>query len=149
MGYEKSKIYKLQHEDGHFYIGSTYDDLRKRLNNHKSKSLLSPERKVYNHIHNEWDKVRILLIEEFSCENREQLNKREDEHIQQHIRNPLCLNFKGAMLNVEKRKDTRKKCNTEYYETRRDEIRQQQREYYIANREKIQARRQELKESKT
>ena len=82
MGYEKSKIYKLQHEDGHFYIGSSTNELRVRLKQHKNKSKDGNNRRVYQHINNEWDKVRIILIESFVCANRQELVKKEDEYSQ-------------------------------------------------------------------
>jgi predicted GIY-YIG superfamily endonuclease len=148
MGYEKSKIYKLQHEDGHFYIGSTYATLRGRLQKHKEKAIKVPERRVYKHIHNEWDKVRILLIEEFSCESKYQLLKREDEYIQKELKNPLCLNTIGAVLNVEQRLEYNRNYNPIYYEEKREEIREKQRQYYLANREKLIQKNREYKKSK-
>lgn len=137
MGYENGKIYKLQHNDGHFYIGSTYATLRGRLQKHKESCIREPQRKVYKHINNEWDKVRILLIEEFSCETKQQLLKREDEYIQKELKNPLCLNCIGAVLNVEQRLEYNRQYNPQYYEEKREDIRQKQAEYYEENKEKI------------
>jgi predicted GIY-YIG superfamily endonuclease len=103
MGYENSKIYKLQCESGHFYIGSTTNAFAKRLGQHKAKALTRPECRVYKHINGEWDKVRMILIEAFSCETKEQLNKKEDEYIQRELKNPLCLNSHGAAPDKERR----------------------------------------------
>jgi hypothetical protein len=159
MGYENSKIYKLQHTDGHFYIGSTIKELRERLSAHKTTAKESPNQRVYAHIAGEWDKVRILLIEEFSCENKDQLRRKEDEYIQKELDNPLCMNVLHAVLNVEKRKAHNNAHSREHYEKNKDkvlercrayraehreEIREKQAEYYEENREQINARRREL-----
>jgi hypothetical protein len=105
MGYETSKIYRLQHDDGKFYIGSTINDLRVRLQDHKRKSKQKPERRVYQHINNEWGKVRIILIEVFECSNRDELRKKENEYIQQELDNELCLNHNKALQTKEERKE--------------------------------------------
>lgn len=96
MNYKNGKIYKLQHEDGHFYYGSTAGTLAERTRKHKVKSTTQPDRRVYKHINGEWDKVRAILVEDFPCENKEQLVKREDEFIQRELQNPLCLNHYRA-----------------------------------------------------
>lgn len=102
--YSKGKIYKLQCEDGHYYIGSTCDSLRGRLWDHKDASQTKPWR-VYTHINTlGWDKVTIVLVEEFPCENRDQLRQREDFYIQQ-VRGPLCLNMDRAFVTERERKD--------------------------------------------
>lgn len=92
MGYENAKVYKLQCADGHFYIGSTKENLPHRRAHHVAASKKFPERRVYNHINGDWENVRIILIEECPCENREQLRRKEDEHIQRELKNQLCLN---------------------------------------------------------
>lgn len=125
--YSKGKIYKLQCEDGHFYIGSTCDELRKRFWVHKanSKRASSP---LYLHIGEDWESVRIVLVEEFPCENKEQLIRKEDEHIRQHNNDPLCLNVRRAILTP-----------TESYEMNR----QARVNWEVANREKRNARARE------
>ena len=64
--FNDSKIYILQHEDEHFYIGSTTRNLIRRLLDHKLKSK-NPEaenRRIYEYIlkNGGWDKVKIFLI---------------------------------------------------------------------------------------
>jgi hypothetical protein len=114
MGYEKSKIYKLQHEDGHFYIGSTINELRVRFQQHRCCSKTEVNRTIYNHINGEWDKVRIILIEAFECTNRSELNKKEDEYIQKELDNPLCLNRYRAFQTDEEYKKYKKEYLQEY-----------------------------------
>lgn len=142
VDYSKSKIYKLQCDDGHYYIGSTRNELRKRFQDHKRKSTESPDRLVYQHIKEiGWDKVRIVLIEEVSCETKYQLIQHEDRHIQQNINNPLCLNTNHAVFNLENAKERKKEYIREnresvtirqalYRDRHRDHINEQRRIRY-------------------
>lgn len=148
MGYEKSKVYKLQHDDGHFYIGSTINELRVRYKQHKYYAKSFPNRKVYNHINNEWDKVKIILVEEFVCDNRQQIRNKENEYLKKEIDNPLCLNLLLACAGAENRTEYVKNYNKEYRknnaeyfkeynEKNRDVANEKSRIYYEKNRERI------------
>ena len=81
------RVYKLQCEDGHYYIGSTTQELKYRFFNHKTRAKYHPDRKIYKHINGQWDKVSILLIEE-----TDRMKEREDECIRAALDDPLCLN---------------------------------------------------------
>jgi predicted GIY-YIG superfamily endonuclease len=144
--YSKSKIYKLQCEDGYFYIGSTCNELRFRLANHKASSIERQNTRVYKHI-NElgWDKVRMVLVEEYCCENKEQLTRKEDEHIRIHKNDPFCLNTAYAFLTDEQRLEQQRKR----YGANKEPKLQRQREYYEANKEKILQRQKAKRKSLT
>lgn len=94
-----SKIYKLYHEDGHYYIGCTTQNISSRLNDHKleSKQNINHGRLVYKYIkdHGGWDKVKIILIERFRLNDRSELLREEDRYIQANKHNPMCLNSMG------------------------------------------------------
>jgi hypothetical protein len=163
MGYELSKIYRLQHDDGHFYIGSTITELRCRLNRHKTYAKNHPTQRVYSHINSEWDKVQIVLIEEFSCENKKELLRREDSYIQKELGNHLCLNHRRAFVTDEEINERQMKYNkankehlnkmrkihddmnrdlireqkTKYNEKNKDIIKEQKKKYYQDNKEHI------------
>ena len=95
VNYRLGKIYKLVSDvDNHKYIGSTCQALSKRLCDHRSKARTKRKRKVYKHF-NEigWDNVRIVLIERYPCNDRDELLQREDYHRQ--LRKP-DLNDKNA-----------------------------------------------------
>ena len=142
MGYENSKVYKLQCVSGHFYIGSTSNTLAKRLGQHKAKALTRPECRVYKHINGEWDNVRIVLVEAFPCESKEQLNKKEDEHIQRELNNPLCLNSKGAAFDKDRRVVQNAEWQAKHYQDNKATYNANARAYYLAHREeRIQASR--------
>jgi hypothetical protein len=156
MGYEKSKVYKLQHEDGHFYIGSTINELRVRFQGHRDRSKRESEknRRVYKHINNEWNKVRIVLVEAFECSNRDELRQKEDEYIQKELKNPLCLNFCRAFLSEE----DKKKYKQDYYIQNREtykirdarwyrEHREYRREYAMRKRKERKEQQREIQEA--
>jgi len=154
MDYQKSKIYKLECEDGCYYYGATTGSLNTRLRGHKKASTTQPYR-VYKHI-NEigWDKVKITLMEEYPCESRTDLNKRESDFIYEARKDEKCLNtilsFATEQQRHERQKtylETYKRSLTEqrieynhaynkkYREQKGDELKQNKSEYYYANKE--------------
>jgi hypothetical protein len=154
MGYERSKIYKLACNDGHYYYGSTIADLRSRLWGHKDSSKTMTSR-VYTHINSiGWDNVKIELVEEFSCENRTQLRMKENTYICSSKNDPLCLNTLPAFASdeekhqrnieyYEKNKDTILERNRKYCETHKDTIAEIRKEYYEKNKEILSAKNKE------
>ena len=134
LDYSKGKIYKIQCEDGYYYIGSTCNDLRFRLNGHKEESRRerAKNRRLYNHIQ-DWTRVRIVLLEEYPSENRQQLIRKEDEYIRNHRTDALCLNSIGAVVDLEHRKEL---VDT-YYQKHKEELIQKAKERYERNREQI------------
>jgi group I intron endonuclease len=80
--YSRGKIYKLVNDvNDDIYVGSSCVALCKRLYQHKrdAKKKPYPVYKYFNELG--WDNVRIILIENVVCENREQLMKREQHYI--------------------------------------------------------------------
>jgi hypothetical protein len=79
VNYQNSKIYKLVNNvDDKIYVGSTCNLLRVRKSGHKDKSTKQVDRRVYAHLNAiGWDNVQIVLIEEFPCDNKMHLLKRE------------------------------------------------------------------------
>ena len=77
--YNNGKIYKLVNNvDDKIYVGSTCNLLRVRKNQHKIKSKRDPNRRIYNHLNQVgWENVEIVLIENYECKSKEDLNKRE------------------------------------------------------------------------
>ena len=142
MGYDKSKIYQLVCDDGHFYYGSTINELRVRLQGHINQSKTRTSR-VYNHINSiGWDRVRIILVESFVCANRDELHRKENEYIQARKTDPLCLNTAGAVFDEEKTRETMKKYREThqeqikaYSEAHRDKANAESKLYYEAHKE--------------
>ena len=147
--YSKGKIYKLQCDDGYYYIGSTCNELRYRLNGHKTDSK-DRDAYVYQHINTiGWDRVRIVMVEEFSCENREQLVRKEDEHIRNNRTDTFCLNTRCSFETEEQKKERHRIQQQKYRGNNRQEVRDRNNEYHKAHREEICRRKRERYREKT
>jgi len=139
--YHGSKIYGLYSKDTNqlIYIGSTYDVLSKRFYKHKYDAKKHSNQKIYKFINEkiEFENVKIVLIENIKCENREELHKIEQHHIQNY-KNEI-YNTKNA-FGIDKEKETNriKKYNEKYYENNKESLIEYQKEYYDNNKEKIQ-----------
>lgn len=141
--YKNGKLYKLQCDDGHYYIGSTCNELRFRLKGHKDESTKerANNRRVYNHIKSigGWTHVRIVLIEECPCENKQQLVRKEDEMIRSCEKDPLCLNSYNPLQTPEERQQYK----LQHHRDNKERELEQYRQWVLNNREK---RREYMKE---
>lgn len=134
--YSTGKIYKLQCNDGHYYIGSTISKLAYRLNNHKQASKIPGGSRVYQHINTiGFNNVKIILLEDYACRSSSELKAREDYHIQQakDACDIMCLNLNRAFVSAEERKETMK----DNYENNKEERLAYAKEYRDSNKEKI------------
>lgn len=104
--YSKGKIYKIiSNKTNDVYIGSTIQSLSVRLAGHRKlyKSYLGGKSNyITSYDILKYDDVKIILIEECPCDNREQLLARE----QYHIDNMDCINKNRAIILL---------SNKEYY----------------------------------
>ena len=117
--YKKGKIYKLWiFESDDIYIGSTTTSLTVRLNNHRCKSNNYSSKILFEQSNN----VMIELIEEYPCDNKDQLTRREGEL----IRSLLCVNKRIAG-----------RTHKEYRQENKEKIVERKKEYYQENKEKI------------
>lgn len=133
MGYENSKIYKLICEDGFYYYGSTTSTLTNRLSKHKTNSKIENS-KLYTHIKTiGWDKVRIQLVEQFQCENKQELLQKENDYILTGKDDNLCLNTIRSYLSSEQRNIDRQTQRN----NSRDIANERARIYREQNKEKI------------
>ena len=150
--YNNSKIYKLINTiDDTFYIGSTTAPLSKRLSWHKQNSKKENLKniKVYQHLNIiGFENVKIVLINEFYLNNREELLRSENDYIEMYKNDPNCLNSYRAFLSEEEhnqymkkyREDNKEKIihlNKELYTRKREYILQQKKQYYIENMEHV------------
>ncbi|WP_396128028.1 GIY-YIG nuclease family protein [Clostridium sp.] len=76
--YKRGKIYKICNDvDSELYIGSTVKNLANRMSRHRSASKIQ-DSKVYLKMNKlGQNHFKIILLEEYSCETREQLRARE------------------------------------------------------------------------
>ena len=77
--YENGKIYTIRckYDDKLIYVGSTILSLCKRMGKHRWDKKCS----LYQYVNGDWDNWYIELYEEYSCNNRTILEKREGEII--------------------------------------------------------------------
>ncbi len=106
--YQNGKIYKLwspQGEEDEIYIGSTTDKLYKRKASHKQKGNKCQSKILFE----KYDDVRIEVIEEYPCNSKAELEKKEGEYIKKN----KCLN-----------KQIAGRTEQEYYQDNKEIIKQ-------------------------
>jgi len=145
--YQKAKIYMLWSPQGteyEVYIGSTCNDLRYRKSGHKNKSSLCNSKILFE----KYDDIRIELVEDYPCNNRAELEKREGEYIREN--NCLNKNISGRTPKEwrEANKEKRKEIDKKIYEDNREKIVEQKREYYKKNKEKVIEKQREWRRKK-
>jgi len=115
--YSKGKIYKIiDNTNGNIYIGSSTQTLSRRLDGHRGhyKHYLNNTGrycKSFDIIKN--NDYRIILIENVSCNNIDELHKKEQEFIDKFD----CINTQKAYQSKQNRKDYLKQLrinNLEY-----------------------------------
>jgi hypothetical protein len=132
--YQKGKIYKIWSPQGNeIYIGSTINPLAKRFSEHKTKRDCASK-----YLFENYDNVKIELIEEFPCNSKMELNRREGEH----IRGNECLNRCIAGR-------TRKECDKEWRENNKERNKERLKEYYENNKEYFKEHRENYKEKRS
>lgn len=130
--YKKGKIYRILCDDGHYYIGSTFNELKCRFRQHKEAAKISTSR-VYTYINSiGWDKAHMNLIEDWPCGSKACLLEREAFYINELKDDELCLNINRSAVTNDERSQIRKT----YYETHREEIIKKTKEYVEKNKEK-------------
>jgi len=119
--YNNSKIYKLVcNEPNLIYIGSTTQKLCQRLSKHKNH--YKDNRCITSSKLFDKGDVKIILIEEFNCENKEQLLKRERHYIE-------------LLECVNKRLPGRTK--EQWTNENKERVKENQKRYRIDNKEKL------------
>ncbi len=126
VNYVNGKIYKLvSYQTDKVYIGSTCEKLSARKARHisKYKSFLSGRDNYITSFELiKLGDIDIVLLEEFPCENKEQLHKRE----RYYIDNNNCVN-----------KVLPTRTDKEYYEANKEKIDEQIKKYQEANKEEL------------
>lgn len=90
--YKNGKLYKLEHPDGRFFLGSTTLTLPQRKTNLRRDSSTSYVNRQFTA--DDWGKVKIVLIREVPCDNKTQLDKALHDLLETHKTDPKCLNNK-------------------------------------------------------
>jgi ATP-dependent helicase YprA (DUF1998 family) len=118
VNYNNGKIYKIVcNNSGLTYYGSTTRPLCQRIGKHKHKTSSYTSKKIID-----GGNYNIILVENFPCNNKEELCKRERFYIE----NNECVNKAIPGRTLE-----------EYYQDNKQKIDEYQKKYRLDNREKI------------
>jgi hypothetical protein len=112
------RLYRID-GGGKFYIGSTTQELKKRLKNHRSKSKENHRKStpLYEHFNTiGWAAAVITLIEELEVLDRRELLKMEDIIVRKSLTDPTCLNKVCVVFTPEQKREKDKV----YGKTRRE-----------------------------
>ena len=131
LRYQRGKIYTVRcyDDDTLIYVGSTIQPLSARMATHRSDNLCS----LYKYVNGNWDNWYIELYEEYPCNNKQILEKREGE-ITRLIGNiNKCIAGRTHKEWVIDNKEYYKL----YYENNKEKILEKVNEYRNANKEKL------------
>lgn len=133
--YSKSVVYKITCKDesvDFIYVGSTRN-WQQRYSQHKSdcNNVKSPRHnlQIYEFMRNNggWGNFVMILVEELCCENKRDLDKREQYWKDMYGGNVgISKPFNRAFLSPEQKEEANKK----YYQANKEEIKKQKREQY-------------------
>jgi hypothetical protein len=161
--YANGKIYKIVcNITGEQYIGGTTQKLSQRLTQHVLRSKNDKKNMKSKEIILRGD-YQIVLIESYPCNNKEELERKEREHIESNI----CVNKiiptrtdkewreahkEEITLNKKEYYNTHKEViilrGTEYRNKNKEEIKLKKKEYYNKNKESIALKNKEYKDRK-
>ena len=139
--YKNGKIYCIwSYETDDIYIGSSYNELDHRLRQHKDnyKKFLNGKGKYYSSFEIiKYGDAEIGIIEEFSCQFRKELTRREGK-LQREIK---CVNKNIAGRTQKEYEEDNKEQLEEYRkiyrEKNKEPIAKKKKEYYENNKEPI------------
>jgi hypothetical protein len=132
--YNNGKIYKIVNSEmpNLVYIGSTTQKLNIRLQGHKDKSNKCTSKALFEH-----GQPEIILLEDYPCETKTELEKRERYWIEGN----QCVNTKiPCRTNKEYREDNKEKIietSKVYRQDNKEKLNEYRKTYYQDNNEKI------------
>ena len=139
--YQNGKIYKIispSNPDALPYFGATTVALCRRMTGHRSittKSVCKSKSLI------ECGDAIIVLVENYPCNNKEELNRKEAEYI---INNDCCNRTVPLRTKKEYREDNKEKIkeyykeyNKTYYEENKEKVKIKHKTYYEDNKERI------------
>jgi hypothetical protein len=136
IDYTNGKIYKIVcNITGDIYIGSTTQPLSKRIGGHRDSAKSAKCVKSKSIILG--GDYAIILIENYPCESKEELLKKE----RYYIENNICLNKQIPLRTDKEYRDDNKDKIKDYREINKDKMK----EYNKKNRDKINKNRRELR----
>jgi len=145
--YANGKIYSLRtHQTDDIYIGSTCLPLYKRFYAHKldyKKWLNGKNHYISSFDIIKYDDAYIELIDDFPCNNKIELNKKEGEH----IRANTCINKNVAGRTTKEYYHEKKKEFKKYRDEHKEQIKIQRKSFRENNKEHIFLQKKEYRET--
>ena len=143
--YKNGKIYCIRnHINDKIYVGSTCQSLSKRMAYHRDDCMKSNRNTlIYNMMRDLGrDNFYIELIEEYPCENSNQLTRREGElmrELKASLNQVIAGRTRGEYKidNHDKIKKTKAISDKKYAEKNKERIKEYQNNYYLKNRQRI------------
>jgi hypothetical protein len=139
--YKRGMIYTIRciTDDTLIYVGSTINVLSKRFHKHKRDCKWGKSKiKLYHYItDNDWTNWYIELYENFPCNNKNELDRREGQVIRDI--GTINKNIAGRTIKewCEDNVDKKKEYDKIYYENNVEKIKEREKKWYDANKEKI------------
>lgn len=136
--YQNSKTYKITSgQTENIYIGSTTQKLNKRLSEHISNydkylngnKIYCSSYEILKH-----DDYKIELIQNYPCENKNDLLKKEQECID--LYKDICVNNRKAYTGIDTNLSIQE-YKKQHYQLNKEKISERRKEYYINNKDKI------------
>ena len=144
MNYNNGKIYKITDiAYTKMYIGSTTQSLSRRFSKHKASYKLWKDgkcgRSTSYDLFDEFgiDNCKIELIEEYECESKMELERKEGEHIK--LNNCVNKHIAGRTQKEYRleNKDAINQKNKQYNLENKDTIKQKKKQYNLENKDTI------------
>jgi hypothetical protein len=131
--YENAKIYKIVSPSNPelVYFGSTTQMLNMRMAGHRAHYKVG--KSCTSHVILEKGDAMILLVENYPCTSREELNKKEGEY----IFNNQCVNKRVAGRDKEQWKQMHLDWQKMHYQRNKDKIQERHKAYNSSNVDKI------------
>lgn len=151
--YKNGKIYTIRsNQTDKFYLGSTCLELYKRLYSHRANYKAYQKDNNKNYITSfkilQYEDHYIELLEEFPCNNKMELEKREGELIRQHLDNLVNKNINRRTFKEykEDNKNKIKEQNKKYRQDNKDKINKKIKQWIETNKEKLKQYREDNKD---
>lgn len=145
----KGLIYRFQcRQTGKFYIGSTTQDIKKRVKNHKSKAKEEHRKNtpLYSHVNSVgWNNIEVIIVIERDFDSRTQLLQHEKDEITKHLTDVNCLNHNRPIRTSEEKKEQDKEYGKQRRSEQKEKERERVRKWRLDNPEKYELQKQRVK----
>lgn len=129
--YSSGKIYTIRciTDATLIYVGSTIESLSQRLTKHRYSKKATPSILFYSKV-NDWNDWYIELYENFSCNSKEELNKREGEVIREIGTLNTIVAGRTQQEYRQEEKEIIQERKKEYYENNKEQVQEYKKKYY-------------------